>query len=267
MIITIAVVLITLALGYLYYTGALKKYLPKKEFKLEEYQYTDTVIYSPKEYVPNLVLVNNEWGIDRDYDSQLEYYRDTDVLMNKYAIEPYGQLSDYIKENLNDKMFVSSTYRSYEDQERVLGEEGEEVAAKPGHSEHQTGLAMDVYVKYHAGMGFIDSEVGKYVNSHCGEYGFIIRYPQGRKDVTGFDYEPWHIRYVGHPHSDIIMSNDLTLEEYLGSFEWSKWYQYGDYIISLQKKSLFEIPAEIADKEIFCSDDNRGDIICWCKIK
>ena len=63
------------------------------------------------------------------------------------------------------------------------------------------------------------------------------------------------------------MSNDLTLEEYLGSFEWSKWYQYGDYIISLQKKSMFEIPAEIADKEIFCSDDNRGDIICWCKIK
>ena len=267
MTITVAVVLITLALGYLYYTGALKKYLPKKEFKLEEYQFSDTVQFSPDTFVPNLILVNKDYGIARDYDAQIEFYRDTDVLMNKYAIEPYGELSDYIKANLNDKMFVSSTYRSYDDQERVLGEEGEEVAAEPGHSEHQTGLAMDVYVKYHAGMGFIDSEVGKFVNSHCGEYGFIIRYPQGRKDITGFDYEPWHIRYVGHPHSDIISAFDITLEEYLGYFEEGKWYQYGDYVIGMTRKDIMDIPSELADKDLMFSKDNRGCIFCWCKIK
>ena len=86
-------------------------------------------------------------------------------------------------------------------------------SARPGHSEHQSGLAMDV--------GAIDNNygqtpAGQWLNAHCAEYGFILRYPQGKESITGYMYEPWHIRYVGSAAAEAIMANGLTLEEYLG---------------------------------------------------
>ncbi|SCW27680.1 D-alanyl-D-alanine carboxypeptidase [Ruminococcaceae bacterium YRB3002] len=253
-------VLVLLACGYLYWTGAIR--IPRS-FSLEKYDYSELTEYEPETFVPDLILVNNEHLIGQDYDSDIVFYRDTDVLMNSRVVDAYGELSDYIRENLNDRLYVSSTYRSYEDQERVLEEEGEEIAAQPGCSEHQTGLAIDCYVMYHAGMGFIDSEAGKYVNSHCSEYGFIIRYPQGRKDITGFDYEPWHIRYVGHPHAEIITSYDITLEEYLGYIKTGEWYRFENYVIGCCSEDDIKVPEEFAGHGLTCSRDNLGRVIIW----
>ena len=122
---------------------------------------------------------------------------------------------------------LCSTMRSYETQRTLYNNavknKGKEVAnirsAYPGRSEHHTGLAIDVTS---ASMGwglkqdFADYPDGKWINEHCQEYGFIIRYPKGKTDITGYDYEPWHLRYVGVEAATYIMENDLTLEEYVG---------------------------------------------------
>ena len=261
-----AVVLLALAAGYLYWTGALDKFLPRKAFVLEEYKATDTVRTEPEEYVPDLMLVNKQFTLSADYEPDIVFYRDTDVPMGRAVVDAYGELSDYVRNNMNDRLFVSSTYRSFDDQQRVYDEEGSEIAALPGESEHQTGLAIDVYVKNFAGKGFIQSKVGMYVNKYCHEYGFIIRYPEGREDVTGFEYEPWHIRYVGHPHAEIIAEYDLTLEEYLGYFTAGKWYRYDEYVIGMCSEGDIKIPAAMDQDSVKYSKDNRGNVFVWGKI-
>lgn len=85
-------------------------------------------------------------------------------------------------------------------------------SAPPGQSEHQTGLCFDVASLYRT---FATTEAGIWLNEHCAEYGFIIRYPENSEDITGYMYEPWHIRYVGEETAQAIMSQGITLEEYL----------------------------------------------------
>ena len=114
-----------------------------------------------------------------------------------------------------------SGYRSYDYQAQLyngyVARDGKEAAdrysAQPGKSEHQTGLAFDV--------GSIDNNygetaAGRWLAAHCADYGFILRYPPGKEHITGYMYEPWHIRYVGASTARAIMSSGLTLEEYLG---------------------------------------------------
>lgn len=119
---------------------------------------------------------------------------------------------------------VYSSYRSYERQKTVYANEvkayGQAVAdtqsAKPGYSEHQTGLAVDV-----GGNGCIiedcfgNTPSGKWVAENAHKYGFIIRYPKGKESITGYKYEPWHLRYVGQGlASEMHKSNIQTLEEF-----------------------------------------------------
>lgn len=221
---------------------------------------SDTILYDPED-IPlsqNLLLVNREHPLPSDFEADIVFYRDTDVYMNSILTDDYGRMSDYIREYLGNRLYVSSTYRSFENQERVYNEEGPEVAALPGQSEHQTGLALDVYVMYFAGYGFIDSQVGRYVNDHCSEYGFIIRYPDGAEDITGFAYEPWHIRYVGQPHASIIAEYGLTLEEYIDAFELGKWYEYDGYVMARLPEDDIRVPADLTGCDITFSPDNTG---------
>ena len=114
-----------------------------------------------------------------------------------------------------------SGYRSFDEQvvlfNRYVRKDGLELAirysAPPGQSEHQTGLCFDVASLYRT---FATTEAGIWLNEHCAEYGFIIRYPENSEDITGYMYEPWHIRYVGEETAQAIMSQGITLEEYLG---------------------------------------------------
>ena len=120
---------------------------------------------------------------------------------------------------------IESGYRDYDYQEkiynRLLEEKGFSYAitriAEPGKSEHQTGLAIDFCV-YDNEKCYIEHEiedlpVTKWVHQNAHMYGFILRYPEGKEDITKYSYEPWHLRYVGNIAS-YIYNNNLTLEEY-----------------------------------------------------
>ena len=124
-------------------------------------------------------------------------------------------------------LYATSGYRSYSTQkaifERKLETMSEKSAnatvAKPGYSEHQTGLAMDVEGHSSLGSGLVkdfgETPEGIWLAEHCHEYGFIIRYPKGKTAITGYAYEPWHIRYVGREAAEQIAGLEITFEEYI----------------------------------------------------
>jgi D-alanyl-D-alanine carboxypeptidase len=95
-------------------------------------------------------------------------------------------------------------------------EMAKEFVAYPGTSDHQTGLAADILDEAEdtPTSDFGETALGKWLDEHCAEYGFILRYPEGKKDITGFDYEPWHFRYVGEAAAQFIMDKSITLEEF-----------------------------------------------------
>ena len=92
-------------------------------------------------------------------------------------------------------------------------EQADSFSARPGYSEHQTGLTIDCNTIDDA---FGDTPEAAWLAQHCADYGFIIRFPQGKENITGYQYEPWHIRYVGADVAKEIQKYGLTLEEYLG---------------------------------------------------
>ena len=115
-----------------------------------------------------------------------------------------------------------SGYRSYETQKNLYNNyvatygqaEADTFSARPGTSEHQTGLAMDV--------GWIDDAYGDtpsgiWLAENCYKFGFIIRYPKNKENITGYKYEPWHIRYLGTDIAKDVYESGLCLEEYLGT--------------------------------------------------
>ena len=127
--------------------------------------------------------------------------------------------SDAAAQGLN--IWFSSGFRSYDYQSQIynnyVARDGQAAAdtysARPGYSEHQSGLAIDVN---QIDDSFIGTPEAIWLENHCHEYGFILRYPQGKQDITGYKYESWHIRYVGTDMSYAIHSSGLTLEEYFG---------------------------------------------------
>jgi len=123
------------------------------------------------------------------------------------------------------ELYAVSGYRSYRTQKSLFDtyvqKDGAEHAAKysavPGKSEHQTGLAMDVSgadAKTRLEESFAATPEGQWLAANCAKFGFIIRYVQGKEDVTGYAYEPWHLRYLGKEIAEEIMSRGITLEDY-----------------------------------------------------
>lgn len=93
--------------------------------------------------------------------------------------------------------------------------------ARPGTSEHQTGLACDITDQYYElkNSSLEDTALYRWMSKHCQDYGFIVRYPKDKEDVTGIIYEPWHFRYVGKEAAGYIMEHDLCLEEFLDLYK------------------------------------------------
>ena len=207
-----------------------------------------------------LMLVNDAHRLPEDHIPDIVNYKDTDVLFESHTAQAYAGLSAEVEERFGEKLYVSSTYRTAEEQQELYDEQGADTAQQPGASEHQTGLAADVYVPYFAGEGFIKSEAGRWVNENCWKYGFIVRYPAGKKSITGISYEPWHLRYVGKPNAEIIMRNGLTLEEYadfLGEGFRSCSGESGEsFLISHQTDAIPQIPESFSSCEV--SPDGCG---------
>ncbi|WP_254842777.1 D-alanyl-D-alanine carboxypeptidase family protein [Bacillus sp. MRMR6] len=123
------------------------------------------------------------------------------------------------------ELFAVSGYRSYERQKilfdaetsRVGIEQAMQVVAIPGSSEHQSGLAMDISsraVALNLVEGFADTDEGKWLAENAHRFGFILRYPKGKEQITNYIFEPWHFRYVGNKAAQIIHEYNWTLEEY-----------------------------------------------------
>lgn len=128
------------------------------------------------------------------------------------------------------ELYAVSGYRSYERQRIIFDAEvkksGEEKAAQvvavPGNSEHQSGLAMDISAKsanLSLTESFGETNEGKWLAANAHKYGFILRYPKGKETITGYQYEPWHFRYVGVDAAQTIFEKNITLEEYFDIVE------------------------------------------------
>lgn len=204
----------------------------------------------------SMMLVNTEYTLKEDFVPAISEYKTSGVLMNDCMKEAYARLSEAVTEEKQVKLYVSSHFRTPEKQEELYLEDPL-TATLPGASEHQTGLCVDVYVAYYAGDGFLKSPAGRFVNSHCHEYGFIIRYPVYGEDSTGIRFEPWHIRYVGQPHATVIQKNRLTLEEYILSMKEGQWYEAQGYFFCRQRgENGLTLPEDFSSALI--SDDNTG---------
>lgn len=182
----------------------------------------------------NLILVNpnniiNQEEIDESKFIEVDDCYGTTTLVDKIAYNAYLDLKKDLAENHNIELGIDSAYRSVNEQIQVMNEfietYGEEYAkktvAQPGTSEHHTGLAIDIVIKKD-GEWVVENEdllqekeTFSVIHSLLHKYGFILRYLEGKENITGYDYEPWHIRYVGKSVAKQIYDKGLTLEEYL----------------------------------------------------
>lgn len=180
-----------------------------------------------------LILVNKTHSLSADYKPQdlepIKYYAqdrtETSRYMRAEAAEAFHRLVEAgARENIG--LVMTTAYRSYNFQkilyDNYVVQQGQEAAdkfsAKPGQSEHQTGLAVDVTspsVDNQLTSQFGETAEGKWLAENAHVYGFIIRFPEGKENITGYMYEPWHIRYVGVQAAGEIKKQGVTLEEYL----------------------------------------------------
>lgn len=244
---------------YLLTAGSGRQEISVKKNKgaMEELSLADMQADTKFKFNQSLLLINTEYMLAEDFVAETAEYKDTGVKMNACITNAYGALSDAVKAETGDKLYISSGIRDRKRQQELY-EEDPETATLPGASEHETGLCMDVYVAYYAGDGFLKSEAGQFVNSHCDEFGFIIRYPAYGEKETGIRFEPWHIRYVGFPHSEIIYNNGLTLEEYIASLEEGVCYEANGYLITRQRPVDGKVYVPTGCDSYVVSPDNTG---------
>ena len=171
-----------------------------------------------------LILVNSDNAMPDDFDLE------TAVVEDGYVID--SRVQEPLKEMLADGRDAGytprriSTFRTRETQQYLFDHPANKAdTAIPGHSEHECGLAADIIDA--ASLGWADPLIAdqedmpaqKWLMQHCHEYGFILRYPKDKEDVTKIIYEPWHYRYVGKKHAAAIMQSGICLEEYLSNME------------------------------------------------
>lgn len=175
----------------------------------------------------NLLLVNKYNYLTEDYvPSNLENisttYARSGMQLVKEAKEAFETLSKNAKKD-GMNVIAMSSYRSYNYQVNLynnyVAQDGKEAAdkysARPGYSEHQTGLAVDVYNLNLPYTSFEETEEFTWMQENAYKYGFILRFPKDKVDITGYQYESWHYRYVGKKVAKEIKDNNLTLEEYI----------------------------------------------------
>ena len=161
-------------------------------------------------YINGILVVNKTYSLPADYDPGVQTEA-LDALNKMFAAAKKDGIS----------LWICSGYRSYDYQKKVYEswvkldgkEKADTYSARPGHSEHQTGLAFDINS---VDDSFADTPEAHWIAENSYKYGFIIRYPDGKQDITGYTYEPWHVRYLGIDIAADVYNSGLTLEEYLG---------------------------------------------------
>ncbi|MCU5404248.1 M15 family metallopeptidase [Bacillus cereus] len=170
----------------------------------------------PSGYKPNdLIVPNVKFAFDGMQEKSHMRKEAAIALEKLFSLAKQDGIQLYAISGFRSEQYQKSVYkRNVETQGQV---QADTVSAKPGHSEHQTGLAMDVSAKsvnHTLETTFSNTIEGKWLKDNAHRAGFIIRYLKGKEQITGYSYEPWHIRYVGDIAKDIYERN-ITLEEYL----------------------------------------------------
>lgn len=195
---------VNIGLDNSYYTNTYKTPYPNKDYIL-----VNKYIYLGEDYVP-----------DNLEDISTNYSRSGMKLVSS-AKDAFETLAEQALKD-NKKVIAMSSYRSYQYQvnlyNRYVANEGVNAAdtysARPGYSEHQTGLCVDVYDGVIDYTNFEKSDSYNWMMDNAYKYGFILRYPKGKENITGYQYESWHYRYVGKKIAKYIHDNDITFDEY-----------------------------------------------------
>ena len=171
------------------------------------------------------MLVNKYNKLEKDYTPEKIIkvpiaYAYSGVKASEEGLEYYKKMHNAAKQD-GINLVISSAYRSYEEQqetydeyEKIKKDKIDTYAARPGHSEHQTGLAFDILTLGVRTTEFDQTKEFEWLQQNAYKYGFILRYPKGKENITGFDYESWHYRYVGLEVAQKIHNENITFEEY-----------------------------------------------------
>lgn len=169
----------------------------------------------PSSYEPeNLVNISNDYA-----------WQNTNKL-NKDAFDSFKIMHNAAKDE-GIYLMINSAYRSYNNQEEVYNyyttkydqKYADKIAARPGASEHQTGLAIDVFsMKDRVMKSFSSSPTYSWLKDNSYKYGFILRYPEGKENITGYDFESWHYRYIGVHHANKLYKLNITFDEYYANY-------------------------------------------------
>lgn len=201
---------------------------------------TETEPESEQDYNPYLVLVNKTRALPDGWENvvniiTVENSLGEEIQIEKKTFEMFAALRDELLENYNIQIELDSAYRSVEEQQEIWDawladpDKGEDYCKKylavPGYSEHHTGLAVDIFI-IKDGKAirenddlFADEDDFAKIHDLLPTYGFILRYPKDKQYSTGYDYEPWHFRYIDDPVSAIAISFvGVTLEEFLSEY-------------------------------------------------
>lgn len=196
--------------------------------------YENVSVSNEDVHAGDLILVNTDTAYVEEnpteivsiYDHKTDNYHvsGTETSLRQPALDALNQMLDafYVATGHQD-MIVISGYRTTQQQQELydadLAETGEQTSTRvalPGHSEHESGYALD-FSLYTDGVQYDYDGTGEYawINENCAHYGYVLRYAEDKQETTGIQAEPWHYRYVGQPHATYMMENNVCLEEYL----------------------------------------------------
>ena len=203
--------------------------VPINDSSLLDKKVADITSFDPNLWC--LILINRQHPIPEDYEFELGKLK-SGMRCDSRVINPLTNMLKAAKEDGVD-LVLCSPYRDYNRQVELFNKKIDKYMKKgysyaesyqmtsqavttPGASEHEAGLAFDIVTKRYALLndGFGDTEAGKWLAENCYKYGFILRYPLGKEDITGIEYEPWHFRYVGKEAATYMTKEGLTLEEF-----------------------------------------------------
>ncbi|WP_339824312.1 M15 family metallopeptidase [Paenibacillus sp. FSL R7-0163] len=233
------------------------------------------VVTQDQVYQGDLLLVNKQYPVHEDSVKSdiVTLYEQADLVQGYGLLDTSIRLSESVAHKFNkmvkaaekegvNHFLISSGYRDFEEQEKLYQEKGSDYALPAQYSEHNLGLSLDI--------GSSQSEMskapeGKWLQKNSWKYGFILRYPKDKTEITGIKYEPWHFRYVGLPHSAIIHEKGLVLEQYLDFLKENKEISttvdgkaYTVSYFPVSKYTTIKIPQE---GQYMTSGDNMDGII------
>ncbi len=243
-------------------------------------------------YTGELLVVSNavpfhfpeEQELVNVYDNKTTsyYVRDMEVYLAPVALEALNRMMDgFIAQGGSKTVNMVAGHRTKEVQEHLFDQSSDlngldhaqEYVAQPGCSEHHTGLVLDLHLFFSDGTSEDYDGTGEYawINQHCQDYGFVVRYRGDKQAITGIADEPWHFRYVGLPHAAEMVEQDLCLEEYI---DYLRGFTFeGEHLTIECGAGTYEVWYEKGTEtylpdsgEYWVSGNNIDGVIVTCKV-